>query len=53
MLEAKYIDGLLQDFNNPFANAQALLRSCTKPSIYENPLDIQLHVLSVKCNQML
>ena len=32
--EKKYIDGLVQDCSNSIANAQELLQSCTKPSIY-------------------
>ena len=33
-MESKYIDGLVQDCSNSFANALELLQSCTKPSIW-------------------
>ena len=29
-----YINGLVQDYSNPIANALELLQSCTKPSVY-------------------
>ena len=31
-----YIDGLVQNWSNPIANAQELMQSCTKPSIWSS-----------------
>ena len=31
-----YIDGLVQDYSNPIANAEDLLQACIKPSMCSN-----------------